>query len=150
MCKKNGGCCGKCQKKGGVDSFQDSLLAIVSGLDNATQDIYAGDPPDELEAMIDSAMVSSVNAQSVLRAIASNFDLAKAVMAAVNEEPKEVSDEENSLKGAAIMRLMGKSLNSNGRIDTPIGDKTPLGLYNTIKGVMADDPANPRYTELFR
>ena len=32
---------------------------------------------------------------------------------------------------------------------TPIGSRTPIGLYETIKSVLNDSPEYPRYEELF-
>lgn len=53
--------------------------------------------------------------------------------------------------GLALAKLLGAKRNRDNdtRFDTPIGDKTPIGIYETVKAVMADNPADPRYTELF-
>lgn len=54
--------------------------------------------------------------------------------------------------GLAIAALTGieRNRDNDTRFNTPVGDKTPIGLYETVKELLADNPDNPRYKELFR
>lgn len=61
----------------------------------------------------------------------------------------DLSREDRAKIGTAIARLLGAQQKDNGRYDTPIGDKTPLGLYEVVAALMEDDPDHPRYHELF-
>ena len=54
--------------------------------------------------------------------------------------------------GLAIAMLLGvkRCVDNDTRFDTAIGNKTPIGLYETIKSLLKDNPNNSRYAELFR
>ncbi len=42
-------------------------------------------------------------------------------------------------RGQAIAELLGLELKKNGRYDTTWGDKTPLGLYLTVRRFVEDE-----------
>lgn len=87
-----------------------------------------------------------------------NLDSIEALQAWLDTEKNRILDElpacnltqaeRETRTGQALLALFGKSL-KNGRIDTPIGDKTATGIYHTVKAILADSPECPRYDELF-
>ena len=54
--------------------------------------------------------------------------------------------------GLAITRLLDvkRCSDNDTRFYTAIGTKTPIGIYETIKSLLNDDPDSPRYSELFK
>ncbi len=64
-------------------------------------------------------------------------------------EQIEHSPEEQDARGRAILRLLGVRLKANGRVDTPIGDKTPTGIYQTVKRILEQPDIAEKFEELF-
>lgn len=40
--------------------------------------------------------------------------------------------------GLKLIEVLGLKVKANGRVDTSIGDKTPMGLTRTIKSIIED------------
>ncbi len=40
--------------------------------------------------------------------------------------------------GLKLIEVLGLEVKANGRVDTSIGDKTPMGLTRTIKSIIED------------
>ena len=53
-----------------------------------------------------------------------------------------MEDEKATRIGLKIMELLFLELNSQGRVDTDGGDKTPLGLALTIKRIFEEEEEN--------
>ena len=45
----------------------------------------------------------------------------------------------NNTTGAAIIALLNLPLNSHGRVDTVLGDKSEYGLAKTVERIITDD-----------
>ena len=50
------------------------------------------------------------------------------------------SAEDSEKMGLEIIELLGLKVKANGRVDTAWGDKSPLGLVLTLKGIMEVKP----------
>ena len=51
--------------------------------------------------------------------------------------------------GREIINLLGLKVKTNGRVDTSHGDKTPLGLYLTVKRYVDKVPNDLQNAKLF-
>lgn len=49
-----------------------------------------------------------------------------------------MSDEEWTEIGNKLIELLALKVKSNGRVDTSVGDKTPMGLAKTVKRFIED------------
>lgn len=49
--------------------------------------------------------------------------------------PQERTEQELTLIGKELIRTLGLSIKDNGRVETSIGDKTPLGLARYVESL---------------
>lgn len=90
-----------------------------------------------------------------------NLESIEALQAFLDAEKNRILDESPACHmsynrrrhntGLALAKLTGIKRNSDDTtvFNTPIGTKTPIGLYETVKAILADNPESPRYDELF-
>jgi hypothetical protein len=50
----------------------------------------------------------------------------------------KLSDEQKTEIGEKLIELLALKVKSNGRVDTSVGDKTPKGLFLTVKRFIED------------
>lgn len=50
----------------------------------------------------------------------------------------KLTDEQKTEIGQRLIELLSLKVKSNGRVDTSVGDKTPLGLFKTVKRFIED------------